>query len=88
MARSKTTAAKRQREQQKLTKARVKLERREMRNAAGSEEPAVPVEATETEAELMERLASLHRSLESGTVSMQEFEDRRELIRAKLEQIA
>ncbi len=85
MARSKTTAGKRQREQQKLTRARNKVERRESRHAESGEQSVTTPGATE--AELIEALAALHRALESDEVSLQQFEERRELIRAQLEQI-
>lgn len=85
VARPKATFGKRQREQQKQEKARLKVERRQSRHAGGDEPSAAPPGATE--AELVDALASLHRALESGEVTMQQFEERREFIRTQLEQL-
>ncbi len=85
MTRSKTTAGKRQRQQQKQAKARTKVERREARHSLAAEPVVAPVGATESQ--LIEELAVLHRALESEEVSMQEFEERREVIRTQLEQL-
>ena len=86
MSRSRTTAGKLQRQQQKQAKARTKLERREARHLVGPESAAAPSEVSESQ--LLEELAVLHRALESEQVSLQEFEDRRERIRIQLEQLS
>ncbi len=83
MARSKTTAGKRQVQAQKQAKAQAKVQRREARHSVASEPTAVFSDASESQ--LMEELAVLHRSLEAGIVPLQEFEERREHIRTRLE---
>lgn len=85
MTRPRTTAGKRNVQQQKREKAKEKQERRAARRL---EEPAaeeVPVRATE--AELIEELAAIHRAVENAAMSSDEFESRREQIRLQLEQI-
>jgi enterochelin esterase-like enzyme len=79
------TSGKRQRQQQQREKAQAKVERKAARQASEPEGPTVPVESSE--AELMEQLASLHRSIEADAISYQEFEERREQIRQQLEQL-
>jgi hypothetical protein len=81
---SRTTAGKRNLQQQKREKAQAKEARRAARRAA---EPDASVLPGDSEAELIEQLASLQRAAESGEVSDQEFDERRERIRKQLEQI-
>lgn len=83
MTRPKVTSGKRQRQEQKRSKARAKAERRSERHAVDAD----PSEATPTasESQLVAQLAELHRSLEEGTLELQEFEERREEIRTRLE---
>ncbi len=85
MTRPRTTSGKRQRQEQKRQKAQAKVERRVARQA-DSDEPAPEVTGA-SESELMEALADLHRALEAGDVPLNEFEDRREIIRTQLEQL-
>jgi len=79
------TAGKRNLQQQKREKAQAKVARKAARRAADPETTLVPVDATE--GELIEQLANLHRAAEAGTVSAQEFEERREHLRKQFEQI-
>jgi type II secretory pathway component PulM len=77
---------KRQREQQKLEKVRAKAERRAARLAHDAEaSPEVPARS---ETELMEDLEALHRSMESGEISPEEFAERRERIQAQFERLS
>ncbi len=85
MTKSRTTSGKRQRQQQQREKAQAKVERKAARQASEPEELAQPVESSELE--LMEQLAVLHRSIEAGDLSYQEFEERREHIRQQLEHL-
>lgn len=85
MSRSQTTAAKRQRQEQKRAKARTKEERREARHAGGTDLPTPAVEGSETQ--LVEEFAALHQDFESGVIDRGAFEERREQIRAQLEQL-
>jgi hypothetical protein len=84
VTRPRTTIGKRNVQQMKREKAQAKQERKAARRAVPEAGPA-PVMASE--AELIEELAGLSRSLESGQLSPREFEDRRERIRTQLEQI-
>lgn len=85
MAKSKTTSGKRLRQERQRVKAQAKLERRAERRQVAAEESPEPVESTESE--LIDELAGLHRSLEAGELSLQDFEGRREHIRTQLEQL-
>jgi hypothetical protein len=80
------SVGKRQRERQKLEQAQAKAERRAARRAAGAEPPVGG--SHRSEAELIEDLAALHRVLEAGEVSPEEFEERRSHIQAQLERLA
>lgn len=85
MTRPRTTSGKRQRQDQKRAKAQAKVERRVARQS--SEPELVTPLGTASESELMDDLAVLHRSLESGAVQLPEFEERREQIRTQLERL-
>lgn len=85
LTRSRTTSGKRQREQQQREKAQAKVERKAARQASEPEGLTQPVESTELE--LMEEMAVLHRSIEAGDMSYQEFEEKREHIRQQLEHL-
>lgn len=81
-----SSVGKRQRERQKLEHAQAKVERRAARRAA-AEEPAA-VLSQRSEAELIDDLALLHRALEAGDLSPEEFEGRRDGIQAQLAQLS
>jgi hypothetical protein len=85
MTRQRTTVGKRNIQQQKHEKARAKEERRAARRAASSEPGSVDVSMSESE--LIDELAKLHGAVESGHLSLQEFEERREDIRRQLQQL-
>jgi hypothetical protein len=85
LTKSRTTSGKRQRQQQQREKAQAKVERKAARQASEPEGLTQPVESSELE--LMEELAVLHRSIEAGDITYQEFEERREHIRQQLEQL-
>jgi hypothetical protein len=82
---SPSTVGKRDRERQKIEKAQAKAERRAVRQTDGEGIPRD--EPVRTEAELVEQLASLQRLLEAGSVSPEEFEDRRALLQAEFGQL-
>lgn len=81
-----SSVGKRRRERQKLEQAQAKAERKAARRAADAE-PAI-VLSHRSEAELIEDLAALHRALETGEVSPEEFVERRDRIQAQLEQLS
>jgi hypothetical protein len=85
VSRPRTTAGKRNVQQQKREKAEAKQQRRAARRAGDADVDAVPVRASE--AELMAELAEIQRAVEGGTVSPEEFELRREQVREQLVQI-
>lgn len=85
MSKPRTTAGKRNVQQQKREKAKEKQERRAARRL---EDPAVEaVQVDTTEAELIDELAAIHRAVETAAISPDEFESRREQIRLQLEQV-
>ena len=81
-----SSVGKRQREQQKLEHAQAKAERKAARRVADTQ-PGV-VLSHRSEAELIEDLTALHRALEAGDVSPEEFEKHRDSIQAQLEQLS
>lgn len=83
MTRGRSTFGKHDREQQKRAKAKAKAERRVARQSAEPEPGPEPASGA-TEAELMEQLGSVQRSLEAGEISLEEFEVRQEQIRSEL----
>jgi hypothetical protein len=85
MSRPRPSASKRNIQQHKREKAQASQQRRAARRLAAPQVDATPVEASETE--LIEELARIHSSLETGTMSPEEFDQRREHIRLQLEQI-
>lgn len=85
MSKPRTTAGKRNVQQHKREKAKAKQERRAARRLEDTETESTVVEATESE--LIEELASIHRAVETASMSPEDFETRREQIRLQLEQI-
>ncbi len=85
VTRPKVTSGKRQRQEQKRSKALAKAERRTERRAADPT-PSEPVAGAE-ESQLVEELAELHRALEEGTLGQSEFEEQRERVRTLLERL-
>ncbi|HET9732187.1 MAG TPA: hypothetical protein VFP54_05880 [Acidimicrobiales bacterium] len=81
-----SSVGKRQRERQKLERAQAKAERKAARNTDDGE-PTV-VLSNRSEAELIEDLGALHRALEAGQVSLEEFEERRDGIQAQFERLS
>ncbi len=86
MTRARPTASKRNVQQHKREKARAKQERRAARRIEDPLVDTIRIQATEEE--LIDELAALHRAVETATISPDEFESRREVIRLQLEQIA
>ena len=86
VSKPRSTYGKRQREQEKREKAQAKVERKVARQTTDPDEPdQEPVEASESE--LIEALAGLHGAYEAGDVALDDFEERRDHIRAQLERI-
>src|SRR5579871_2879765 len=85
MTRPRTTAGKRNVQQQKHEKQVAKRERRAARRAAPPDENQVDV--TMSEPELINELATLHAAVESGEISLRQFEERREDVRRQLQQL-
>ncbi|HVX20290.1 MAG TPA: hypothetical protein VHB02_02975 [Acidimicrobiales bacterium] len=80
-----SSVGKRQREQQKLERARAKAERKVARQSMPTEFPAVPVDRTE--AELIEELRVLRQAFEAGEVSAEDFEERQDHLQAQFDQL-
>jgi hypothetical protein len=80
-----SSVGKRQREQQKLEKARAKAERKAARQAAQGEQHEV---APRSESELIADLSALHHAFEAGDISPEEFEDRRDQLQAQFGQLS
>lgn len=85
MTRPRTTAGKRDVQQHKREKAQAKQERRAARRLEKVEPDSSKVEASE--ADLIDQLAELHAAAEATSISPEEFEQRREVIRRQLEQL-
>ena len=86
MSRPRTTAGKRNVQQQKREKAQAKQERRAARRLEEPElSPSDPLQTNESE--LIAELAVIHKAMEMATISPEEFEQRREQIRRQLEQV-
>ena len=81
-----SSAGKRLRERQKLERAQAKAERKAARVASVDEQ--VEVSSHRSESELIDDLSALHHAFEAGDVSQQDFEDRRDQIRAELERFS
>jgi hypothetical protein len=83
-----TSAGKRQREREKLDKARAKAERRATRQAADADADVAPeLTSHRSESELIDDLGALHRTFEAGDLSLEDFEERRNLLQAQLGQL-
>jgi hypothetical protein len=81
-----TTAGKRERERAKQEKAQAKAERKAARQAAEPDGEEIP--SGRSESEVIEDLGALHRALETGEVSPEDFEERRDQLRRELEQLS
>jgi hypothetical protein len=85
-----SSIGKRERERQKLEKAKAKAERKAARREADADvggeidDPS----SLRSESELMEDLGALHRALEAGQLSPEEFEERRTLLHAEFERLS
>ena len=84
MAQQRSTFAKLQREREKKEKAVAKADRR-ARQAAAATETTTPELDPEHEASILAGLAELHAEFERGSVSIDEFEDRREQLSRRLQ---
>ncbi len=80
-----SSIGKRQRERQKLERAQVKAERRAVRQAAGAEATDPATLSPRGEPELIDDLRVLQQAFEDGEMSPEDFEVRRDRIRAELE---
>jgi hypothetical protein len=74
------SAGKRRREQERLEKTSAKVARR-----AIDAVPAGPLSQL-SESELIEDLGALHRALETGNITLEDFEERRDRLHAQFEQ--
>lgn len=82
MARPKSTFAKLDRERANQMKAKAKLERRR----AKADEPAEPEDdaPVEDQAAILESLAALQETFDAGRMSLEDFEEYRDELRAKI----
>lgn len=85
MSRPRTTAGKRNVQQHKREKAKAKQEKRAARRVEGPEVNASPVQASE--AELLAELVEIQTAVEAATMSLEEFEERRDNIGRQLAEI-
>jgi hypothetical protein len=84
VAQQRSTFAKLQREREKKEKAVAKADRRAQQAAAVPEAaPAKP--HPDNEANILAGLAELHAAYEEGSISMDDFEDRRDQLRRQLQ---
>ena len=81
-----SSVGKRQREQKKMERAHVKAERKAARQTTGAEESHI--DSPRSEAELIEHLGALHRALEAGQISPEDFEERRDRIQVQFERLS
>lgn len=81
-----SSAGKYQRERQRRERAQAKAERKVARQATGVEE--IDGHSPRSETELIDDLGSLQRTFEAGTISADDFEERRDRIRAQLERLS
>ncbi len=86
MSRPRTTAGKRNVQQQKRARAQAKQERLAARRTAAPAD-AAPLAGGATEPELIDELARLHSAFEAGTITLDQLDERQEQIREDLEQI-
>lgn len=83
MARQRTSFGKLQRERDKQARSAAKQERRVARNAEPDSETPAPEAAPVDEAAILAALAELHEAYDAGSISLDDFENRRaELTRA------
>jgi len=85
VSRPRTTAGKRNVQQHKREKAKAKQEKRAARRVEGPEVSASPVQASE--AELLAELVEIQTAVEAATMSLEEFEERRDNIGRQLAEI-
>lgn len=78
-----SSVGKRERERQKIERARAKAERKAAVRADAAE--PVGVVSNRSEAEIIEELGALHRAVEAGEISPEDFEERRSRIQAEFE---
>lgn len=83
-----SSVGKRQRERQKIERAQVKAERKAVRLAGGPEYVDTASVPDRSESALIDDLRALQRCSEAGEVSTEDFEMRRDSIRAALERIS
>ncbi len=83
MAKSRSTFGKMQREQEKKSRAKDKLDKREARKSEVPEESTEPAPIVDQEKILLE-LAKIHQDLADGRLSLEDFEVRQEELRELL----
>jgi hypothetical protein len=85
MARSRSTLGKLQRDQAKRAKAKAKQEDRLARREDRGTTDQAPVQPAEDQSALLEQFARLHDDLADGRISLEEFEQRQEELRGRLQ---
>jgi len=85
MARSRSTFGKMQREQEKRSRAKAKMEKRlARRDEDHAEEEPSAVTTAEDQASILDALARLHEDLAEGRISLETFELRQEELRSSI----
>ncbi len=85
MAKQRSTFGKLERQRAQQATAKAKHERRTSRSAEGPEERPVVVNDPAEEAALLEKFAKLHAAFDDGQISLDDFELRRNELRARLQ---
>ena len=84
MGARRTTFGKAQRERDKRAKAAAKRERRTSQGNDREQEPAAPEVEPEDQQSVLSELAGLHQRHADGELDLEEFEARRDELRARL----
>jgi len=88
VARARSTFGKLQRDQAKKDRAKAKMDdrlsRREDKAAASEEASTAPRSEEVDQTKLLEQFAALHEDFAEGRISLEDFEERQEELRAKM----
>jgi hypothetical protein len=86
VAKQRSTFGKLERQRAQQATAKAKHERRISRSAGGTEDgPAAAAVDPASEAELLDKFAKLHAAFEDGQISLDDFETKRNVLRARLQ---
>lgn len=83
-----SSVGKRERERQKLERAHAKEARKAARQGVDTADSDVAVSPSRSEAELIDDMRRLQQDAEDGAITPEDFEERRDRIRAQLERLS